>query len=172
VFHVYFPVAANGDDFDDRLPPEVPRGAGERILCVDDDPVVLSACAEMLEDLGYSVTALDDPRVAREEFRSRPESFDLLVTDLSMPGMSGLDLIRDIRLIAPDLPAILSSGWNRGSRRGRDGLRTETECDHGTRRGAGEGLCTQAEAEAAPEVRTRKARKAARLHPPADNSRS
>lgn len=111
VFHVYFPVTAAGDDVADPLPADIPRGKGERILCVDDDPVVLSACAEMMEDLGYKVTAFDDPRIAREEFRARPHEFDLLVTDLSMPGMSGLDLIREMRLIAPGLPAVLSSGY-------------------------------------------------------------
>jgi nitrogen-specific signal transduction histidine kinase/CheY-like chemotaxis protein len=111
VFHVYFPAIPADDQPTAYALREIPRGRGERILCVDDDPVILSACTEMLEDIGYSVTAFQDPRLAREEFRSRPRAFALLITDLSMPGMSGLDLIREIRMIAPDLPTVLSSGY-------------------------------------------------------------
>jgi|GEM_PF-5471107 len=112
LFHLYFPaVTAVDDEPESNAVGALPRGDGARILCVDDDPSVMKACADLLEDLGYTVTSFEDPRLAREEFRLRPHDFDLVLTDYTMPGLSGVDLARELRLVRADLPVVLSSGY-------------------------------------------------------------
>ena len=120
LFHLYFPAADTVRSGNDAGSP----GAGGvaaaahaaplppmRVLCVDDDPAVLAGIAEELESLGHVVEAVADPRLAREILRSETRRFDVLLTDLSMPGMSGLDLAREARMIRPDLAVVLASGY-------------------------------------------------------------
>jgi len=83
----------------------------ERILYVDDERQILEAGRRFLTHLGYRVTALTSSLEAREVFRSRPQDFDLVITDLNMPLITGLDLAADIAKIRPDLPIILYSGY-------------------------------------------------------------
>jgi two-component system, cell cycle sensor histidine kinase and response regulator CckA len=111
LFRLYFPAVREADAAAEALVPVVPHGNGARILCVDDDATVLKAYTDMLEDLGYAVTPFEDPRLAREEFRLRPDAFDLVLTDYTMPGFSGLDLARDLHAVRPDIPVVLSSGY-------------------------------------------------------------
>lgn len=114
VFHAYFP-AATLPDMDESIREDpgstLMTGNGEHILCVDDDAAVLSGYSEVLREIGYRVTASCDPHIALREFRNDPDAFDLLMTDLSMPGMSGFDLIREARAIRPGVAVILSSGY-------------------------------------------------------------
>lgn len=79
-----------------------------RILLTDDNQHGLAARRSVLEEAGYLVTACSDPHCALEEFRN--STFDLLVTDYRMPGMNGVELIRRIRDLKPDVPVILVSG--------------------------------------------------------------
>jgi signal transduction histidine kinase/CheY-like chemotaxis protein len=111
VFHLYFPAAAAASGDTPYVRQESPPGRGERLLCVDDDVAILGATAEMLEGLGYTVTPYSDPRAALENFRTQPADFDLLLTDLSMPGMSGIELAREVLGIRPGLAVVLSSGY-------------------------------------------------------------
>ena len=89
----------------------LPRGGGERILLVDDEPMVLGACEALLKRMGYRVTAMSDPAVALARLRSTPDEFDLLFTDQSMPGMNGVELARASRNIRPDLAIVLTTGF-------------------------------------------------------------
>jgi CheY-like chemotaxis protein len=96
--------------------PEAPtetavRGAGGRVLYVDDEKMILPAALAILRRLGYQATALSDPHEALARIRSAPGELDLLITDLSMPGLSGIDLAREVMAIRPDLPVILVSGY-------------------------------------------------------------
>ena len=86
------------------------KGRGERILFVDDEEALVFLVPRLLENLGYRVTAHGSAELALEDFRSRPLDFDLVVTDLSMPRMSGLDLGRTLLGVRPDLPIVLMSG--------------------------------------------------------------
>lgn len=89
----------------------IPKGTG-RILYVDDEKEVSEACKRMLEHLGYQVTAEVDSIEALEIFRAQPGQFDLVVTDYTMPRMTGTDLAREILQIRPDLPIILCTGFS------------------------------------------------------------
>ncbi len=91
----------------------VPRGTGQRILYVDDDASLVLLTTRVLRRLGYAVTDCAGGSQAFELFRANPQQFDMVVTDLAMPGMSGIDLAREIRLIRPDTPVVLTSGYIR-----------------------------------------------------------
>jgi len=67
----------------------------------------------MLEDLGYLVFSVTDPGNALELVRSDPSKFDLLITDLTMPAMTGEELAREVSKIRPDMPVILCSGFSK-----------------------------------------------------------
>ncbi len=89
---------------------EIPRG-NERILLVEDDDYLAEAEKKMLEELGYSVTALTNGVEAFEIFQKLPDRFDIIIADYAMPKMTGLQLIRKIRSISPDIPVIICTGY-------------------------------------------------------------
>jgi CheY-like chemotaxis protein len=82
----------------------------ERILIVDDEPLVCDLGQRILESLGYSVAGDTDSRRALETFLQNPEAFDLVVTDQTMPDLTGLELVREMRRVRPELPVIITSG--------------------------------------------------------------
>lgn len=94
---------------DERKP--IPLGT-ERILLVDDDAMVLKMEREMLARLGYGVTAELEAPAALAIFRASPEDFDLVVTDKTMPVMTGFELARNILVIRPDIPVIMCTGFS------------------------------------------------------------
>ena len=109
-FRVYFPAEEGPAGAPGRSDSEAVTGSGERILFVDDEEALVYLVPRLLEKLGYRVTAHGSAELALEEFRARSAGFDLVVTDLSMPGMSGLDLARALLAIRPDVPIVLMSG--------------------------------------------------------------
>lgn len=93
------------------LPPEL--GRQENILYVDDEEGLVMLGTIFLQRLGYRVTGHIDAAAALYDFNSRPNDFAAVVTDLSMPRMSGFDLARELLKLRPDLPIILTSGYIR-----------------------------------------------------------
>lgn len=89
------------------------RGPVETILFVDDDVDLVELLTLGLGDLGYRVTGFTDPARALAGFRSAPGAFDAVVSDLSMPRTSGLDLARQVLEIRPGTPVVLMSGYVR-----------------------------------------------------------
>ncbi len=89
-----------------------PQRGGGRVLYVDDETMILPAALTILESLGYRAEALSDPDEALARIRSAPAELDVLITDLSMPRLSGLDLARAVRAIRADLPIVLVSGYS------------------------------------------------------------
>ena len=87
------------------------RGS-ERILLVDDEPAVMEMATSILEHLGYKVTCQTDSVSALEIFRSSPDEFDLVITDYTMPKLTGLDFAREVRRIRPDMPILLCTGFS------------------------------------------------------------
>jgi PAS domain S-box-containing protein len=116
VFDLYFPLAP--DDSEPPAPPpgEVPHGHGERILVVDDDNVCGFAVEKIIESLGYVARRHTRPEDALAEFASDPNAFDLVVSDLAMPGMDGAELIQHLVKIRPDLPVIVITGFIESAR--------------------------------------------------------
>ena len=91
--------------------PEDPvRGKGERLLVVDDEAAVLRVLAEQLQRLGYQVRTSDDPEEALETFSDDPDEFDLAITDLQMPRMTGVELAARFISVRADLPVLLITG--------------------------------------------------------------
>jgi PAS domain S-box-containing protein len=93
-------------------PAELVRANGESVLFVDDEVVLCRSVAGLLERLGYRVTARSDPAEALELFRRTPRAFDLVLTDLTMPGMTGVELAREVLELAPAKPVLVMSGFN------------------------------------------------------------
>jgi len=87
-----------------------PRGQ-EHILLVDDEEVLLYTIRRMMARLGYRVEAFSSPTLALHAFRSNPDSYDMVVTDMMMPEMNGVELISTLRDIRADLPAMMISSY-------------------------------------------------------------
>ncbi len=115
-FQLYFPVPAS-DCFEPGNGAAVPRGHGERILLVDDEPVLAALGDRLLRRLGYDPLALTDP--AEALVRMREHEFALVITDLTMPIMSGLHFARGIWRAHPGTPVILTSGYSASLDRGK-----------------------------------------------------
>ncbi len=88
----------------------MPRGAGETLLLVEDEPAILELGRDMLEDLGYSVVTAGSPGAAIEAAAARPD-ISLLITDVVMPDMTGRDLADRLRALRPALPCLFVSGY-------------------------------------------------------------
>jgi CheY-like chemotaxis protein len=111
-FHVYFPRIVVAEWAETEARKNGPAPGGGRILFVDDEPGLTALTKEMLDGLGFDVTAHDDPASALERFRGDPDRFDLVITDMAMPGMNGLDLAREIMAIRPEIGVILCTGYS------------------------------------------------------------
>jgi signal transduction histidine kinase len=110
-FEIYLP-RADVDDVDvEHEEGPVERGHGERVLLVDDEKPMLILTAEMLERLGYEPVPFSDPHAALASFEAMPESYDLLLTDEMMPGLTGTALARVAHAARSGLPIILLSGY-------------------------------------------------------------
>ena len=104
-----------------RTPCEVSRRTGgiasgiggcERILLVDDDPRMVDVCTQLLEQLGYRVTSTVNSAAALAMFRADPERFDIVITDQSMPEVTGLELAKRMAAIRADVPVIVATGYS------------------------------------------------------------
>ncbi len=94
-------------------PPEEPiRGGRERILLIEDEPFLASLWERMLQALGYEVTMRTRSPEALQVFRARPESFDLVITDQTMPHVTGEAVAREFLRIRPNVPIILCTGFS------------------------------------------------------------
>ncbi len=110
-FEVYFPqIETKSYEAVEKNNIALPGGS-ERILLVDDEDLVLKASSRMLERLGYTVTTFGNSGEALEFFQQKPNAFDIVITDLTMPGMKGSDLAKKFMETRPDIPIILCSGY-------------------------------------------------------------
>ena len=87
-------------------------GGSQRILFVDDEEQLVKLSDRMLAQLGYQVTARMDCRDALKIFQADPRAFDLVITDYTMPHMTGMDLARALLQIRPNIPIILCTGYS------------------------------------------------------------
>jgi PAS domain S-box-containing protein len=113
-FHIYFPAVEHSVDVAQPEQKESqPAGSGRHILYVDDEEALVYLATRKLENLGYKVSGFTDAESALREFRLRPGDFDLVVTDVSMPRMSGLELARELIAVRANIPIIATSGYVR-----------------------------------------------------------
>jgi PAS domain S-box-containing protein len=107
---IYLPAVSEPTSESRRVTTSTPAGMGQRVLLVDDEPAVADIGARLLESLGYAVMQYTDPDEAAIQFLSAPESVDVLVTDLTMPGMTGTQLAERLRRRRPSLPVVIATG--------------------------------------------------------------
>jgi len=114
-FTLYFPAAAAQSGAlrrEDSAVAETSRmGRGQRILYIDDDESLVFLVERLLERRGFRVSGYVNQREALDALRADPRRFDLVVTDYNMPGMSGLDVAREVRAVRADLPVAVVSGF-------------------------------------------------------------
>jgi CheY-like chemotaxis protein len=120
-FTVYLPVAAPANHASASEPQ---RAAGDplvrvsplpevrqHILYIDDDESLVFLIERLLERRGFRISGFTDQKEALDALRANPADFDLVVSDYNMPGLSGLDVAREVKLIRPDLPVAVASGF-------------------------------------------------------------
>jgi CheY-like chemotaxis protein len=112
LFKVYLPRLNKSTDTMIDVSSNVVLSGSECILLVDDDEDLVFGTGQMLKQLGYKVISRTDPLAALQLFRSVPEQFDLIITDLAMPHMSGFELARELARIRPEIPIILCTGYD------------------------------------------------------------
>jgi nitrogen-specific signal transduction histidine kinase/ActR/RegA family two-component response regulator len=88
-------------------------GKGERILIIDDEELLVELGKDLLERRNYRVEGYMDASAAMERFRANPQSFDLIISDMTMPKMSGSRIVEEARQIRPDIPVIICSGYSK-----------------------------------------------------------
>jgi signal transduction histidine kinase len=111
-FQVLLPIAdAAAPQTDSATKAALPTGR-ERILLVDDEEMVVDIVKQMVQKLGYMVDASTDSRAALKMFQDNPKKYDLVVTDQTMPNLTGKQLGEAMREIRPEIPIILCSGFN------------------------------------------------------------
>ena len=101
------PVKTKTEDIGDIYPT-----GDERVLLVDDEEPIAQMETSMLERLGYQVTSRTESVDALEEFTANPGNFDLVLTDMDMPNMTGDQLAKEIISIRPDIPIVILTGFS------------------------------------------------------------
>ncbi len=112
-FRVFFPlITLEPEQTENISRTELQQGNKERILFVDDEQAIAELAELMLARLGYQVTVATSSLKALELFRAAPDMFDLLISDQTMPNLTGVDLAREIHQIRPHFPVILCTGYS------------------------------------------------------------
>ena len=110
-FAVYFPRIEEQEDGEAEEAPPLQKGKG-RILMVDDEVDIVNAAKIILEQSGYDVLTFSNSLEAWQTFQADPDRFDLLISDLTMPRLTGLELAKNILSLRPDLPIIICTGFS------------------------------------------------------------
>jgi two-component system cell cycle sensor histidine kinase/response regulator CckA len=110
-FNVYLPAIEKKVE-EEKETREAIRTGHQRILFVDDEPALVDIGKKMLEHLGHEVITRTSSLEAVEAFRNRPDKFDLVITDKTMPQMTGFDLAKELKHIRPDIPILLCTGFS------------------------------------------------------------
>lgn len=109
-FSLYFPIADKPERMRDEETPGEKRGHGETILVVDDEPFILDATQDILEDAGYRVITAANGRLGLDTFYARKADIALVLTDVMMPEMDGVALLRALRGAGETVPVVAASG--------------------------------------------------------------
>ena len=110
-FTIYLPRVDGAIAPAEEEKPPAPRGKGQRILVIDDEAPLVAVTTEVLSRLGYEAVGFSNGRDALAEVEAAPSRFDAVITDEVMPGLSGTEVAQRLRLLRPDLPVVLVSGY-------------------------------------------------------------
>jgi PAS domain S-box-containing protein len=111
-FHVYLPIILEEERAEKQSLEPLPTGS-ERILFIDDEEILVEIGSQLLEQLGYEVVPQKSSTEALALFRSEPDRFDLVITDMTMPKMTGDKLALELMKIRPDIPIVLCTGHSK-----------------------------------------------------------
>ncbi len=111
-FHIYFPVTERKIKLIKEKKEGSPPTGTESIFIIDDEKVLLDVYKRILERQGYAITTCDSSKDALKKFKDNPYVFDLVITDMTMPFMTGDTLAMEIKQVRPDVPIILCSGYS------------------------------------------------------------
>ncbi len=111
LFEIYFPALEEMAEEEKELDGEI-KGGSERILFVDDEESMVNLNRQRLERLGYDVKSTTKPEEALEWFRADPDQFDVIITDMTMPRMTGDRLATEVLKIRPRMPVIICTGYS------------------------------------------------------------
>ncbi len=112
-FHVYLPLMEKSQELESENERIIPLPTGtEHILLVDDEKAIVHLEKQMLERLGYQTSVFTSSREAQAAFKTDPSMFDLVITDMNMPNMNGMQLAEELKDIRPDIPIILCTGFS------------------------------------------------------------
>ena len=126
-FRLYFPAETKAATSRPAVAGVIPRGRSQRVLVLDDETALTTVLQVMLRRLDYQVTTSNHPLAAIRLFCENPAGFDLVITDLTMPELNGLQVAQQLRANRPDLPVILVSGH--GASAEVDDLRAAGICE-------------------------------------------
>lgn len=112
VFRVYFPCSHTFSGKKQQTEIKSDHTGTENILVIDDEKAIVSLITSMLESLGYTVTGLTNCIDALEVFKNQPENFDLIITDMTMPHMTGIQLAQTVRAVRNDIPIVVCTGFS------------------------------------------------------------
>ncbi len=111
-FSLYFPAASEGGAREDNdADAGIHLTSGKRVLYIDDEEALVLLASRVLSRLGHKIYGFTDPAEALKAFRARAQDFDIVVTDLSMPKMSGFDLAREVLSTRPNIPILITTGY-------------------------------------------------------------
>jgi CheY-like chemotaxis protein len=111
-FTIYFP-RIRADVAEEPISDIIFPGGTEKILYIDDEPMLADMGRQLLEKLGYDVISKTDAIEALALFRAQPANFDIVITDMTMPKMTGEKLAKEIMQIRSDMPIIICTGFNK-----------------------------------------------------------
>ncbi len=111
-FKVFLPLMQKTDPVESDEKVEIMETGKETILLVDDEISIVRLERQMLERLGYQVNARTSSMDALEAFKSRPEKYDLIISDMNMPNMNGIQLAKEIQKTRLDMPIVLCTGFS------------------------------------------------------------
>ena len=111
-FTIWMPLSGEASAPVDEVDAPLPRGEGQTVMIVDDEKPLVAVAEEMLAELGYEPVGFSSSVAALQALREAPHRFDIVLTDETMPDLTGTDLARDIRRLRPDLPIVLMSGYS------------------------------------------------------------
>jgi CheY-like chemotaxis protein len=109
-FTIYLPAATPIAVKPALVAPDLPRGNDERVLFVDDEAALGRAASQMLHRLGYRPVVFQSSRAALSAFQAAPTDYSVLISDSTMPGLTGIELVRETHALRPQLRSILVSG--------------------------------------------------------------
>ncbi len=109
---VFIPLVSDPAEIDRSMASTPLKGGTERVMFVDDEEIQIELAEQILSQHGYQVTAFSDGIIALKHFQQDPDAYDLIITDMTMPKMTGDSLTKRVHLIRPDIPVIMCTGFS------------------------------------------------------------